>query len=71
MWTIDLSNGDGASTQLKRTGSRVRIGRDADSDVRLNGWRVSRRQSRWPGVAPSREKAYIIREAEVIDDIPQ
>jgi len=45
MWTIDLSNGDGASTQLKRTGSRVRIGRDADSDVRLNGWRVSRRHA--------------------------
>ena len=45
MWTIDLSNGDGASTQLKRTGSRVRVGRDADNDVRLSGWRVSRRHA--------------------------
>jgi hypothetical protein len=30
-----------------------------------------RRQSWCPGTARSRENAYIIREAEVIDDMPQ
>ena len=33
--------------------------------------RFSRRQIRWPGTAPSRENAYIIRDADVIDDMPQ
>ena len=32
---------------------------------------LSRRQMRCPGVARSRENAYSIREADVIDDIPQ
>ena len=33
--------------------------------------RFSRRQSWCPGTARSRENAYIIRDADVIDDIPQ
>jgi len=32
---------------------------------------ASCRQTRWPGTAPSREKANIIREAEVIDAVTQ
>src|SRR5690348_17026030 len=34
-------------------------------------WREMRRQSWWPGTAPSRENANIIRDAEVVDAVRQ
>jgi pilus assembly protein CpaF len=56
MWTIDLSGGGGGATQLKRESSKVRIGRDAENDVRLSGWRVSRRHAE---VFVSNDRAFV------------
>jgi pilus assembly protein CpaF len=45
MWTIELHNGGAAPTRLQHDGSKVRIGRDQQNDIRLGGWRVSRKHA--------------------------
>jgi pilus assembly protein CpaF len=45
MWTIDLTNGDDRASRLQYEGGKVRIGRDAENDVRLSSWRVSRKHA--------------------------
>ena len=45
--------------------------RDAEHRPRRHAVLATRRQSWWPGTAPSREKANIIREAEVTDAVTQ
>ena len=42
-----------------------------DRSTRARGSRLTRRHQRWPGMAPSRENANIIREADVTDAVPQ
>jgi pilus assembly protein CpaF len=56
MWTIDLSNGESGSTRLTRDGGKLRIGRDADNDVRLSSWRVSRRHAE---IFVSNDRAFV------------
>jgi pilus assembly protein CpaF len=45
MWNIRLQPESGQPTDLSFPAGKVRIGRDADSDVKLAGWRVSRKHA--------------------------
>jgi pilus assembly protein CpaF len=56
MWTIELSNGQGQPTRLQHPGGKVRIGRDSGNEVRLSGWRVSRRHAE---IFVSNDKAFV------------
>jgi pilus assembly protein CpaF len=56
MWTIQLHNGDGRATQSQHDGGRVCIGRDEHNDIRLSGWRVSRKHAE---VFMSNDKAFV------------
>src|SRR5690349_8237148 len=57
----------------KYAGKAHRNARTAIAIAALYGTRsrFRRRHNWWPGTARSREKAYIIRDADVIDDMPQ
>jgi pilus assembly protein CpaF len=56
MWTIELHNGEGGPTQLRHDGGKLRIGRDEQNDIRLAGWRVSRRHAE---IFVSNDKAFV------------
>jgi len=45
MWSVQLRPADGQPSDLSFPQGRVKIGRDADSDVKLAGWRISRRHA--------------------------
>jgi pilus assembly protein CpaF len=56
MWTIHLKPADGEPSDLTFNRGKVRIGRDADNDVKLPGWRVSRRHAE---LFVSNEQAFV------------
>ena len=45
MWSVQLRQAEGPPSDLSFPKAKVRIGRDADSDVKLAGWRVSRKHA--------------------------
>jgi pilus assembly protein CpaF len=45
MWSVHLQNNDGPGQDLSFGQGKVRIGRDADNDVKLTGWRISRKHA--------------------------
>jgi pilus assembly protein CpaF len=45
MWSIHLLDSSGQQSEPRFSGSKVRIGRDADCDLKLSGWRVSGRHA--------------------------
>src|SRR5882762_5590960 len=43
MWNVQLRPADGQPSDLSFPQGKVKVGRDADNDVKLTGWRVSRK----------------------------
>jgi pilus assembly protein CpaF len=45
MWSVQLQPAEGQPSDLSFPQGKVRIGRDADNEVKLTGWRVSRKHA--------------------------
>jgi len=45
MWNVQLRSDDGPPSDLSFAQGRLKIGRDADNDLKLSGWRVSRKHA--------------------------
>src|SRR6201984_3179303 len=56
MWSVQLQPSKGHATQTSFAAGKVRIGRNADCDLKLSGWRVSDRHG---GRVVSNEQGFL------------